>query len=317
MGIYVLRRLLSLVPMLLGVSIILFGVIQIAPGGPEMFYIGEEIPDPLQVEAIRRNLGLDAPVHIQYFRWLSSISRGNLGISFISYRPVIEHITERLAATVLLTTSGLLFAVIAGIPLGVLSAVLRYSLIDKIVTFVAFIGISFPAFWLGIMLVLVFSVFLGWLPVSGMSSYGREADILDRLRYLVLPMITLGTVQMATFMRYTRSSILDVLNEDYVRTARAKGLAEKVVLFRHALRNSLIPIVTILGLRLRDIVAGAALTETVFAWPGIGRMAVEAVFARDYPLIMGINIIIAVLVILGNLLVDVTYAWIDPRITYG
>ncbi len=314
---YVYRRLLALIPMLLGVSIILFIIMQLAPGGPEYFFIGDDIPDADQIESIRRNLGLNEPLHVQYWSWLSSMLRGDLGVSFITRHPVTSHIMERIPMTLQLTLAALVIAVAVGIPIGVISAVKRYSFTDKIATFLAFLGISFPVFWLGVMLVLVFSVTLGWFPASGNYTIGREGEIWNRIHHAVLPTLTLAAIQIATFARYTRSSMLEVLGQEYIRTARSKGLPERTVLYKHALRNSLISVITLMGIQLRNLVAGAALTETVFAWPGIGRLAVTAVFQRDYPLIMGINIVLAGLVIIGNLLVDVAYAWVDPRISYS
>ena len=311
---YLFNRLVSIPVLLLGVSVILFLIVQIAPGGAETFFASEEhIPDPQQLEAIRRRLGLDDPIHVQYFRWLGGILRGDFGVSFISNHPVLEHIGERALATVRLTTSALVMALLIGVPIGVISAVYRYRLVDKIATFGAFVGISFPNFWLGMLLVLVFSVSLGWLPPSGIG----RGDAMNRFTHIILPVLTLMGGNLATFTRYTRSSMMETLGQDYIRTARAKGLSDRVVIYRHALRNSMIPVVTILGIQLGSLVAGAAVVETVFAWPGMGRLAITAVVARDYPVIMGINVIVALVLMLGNLVVDLSYGFLDPRIRYS
>jgi peptide/nickel transport system permease protein len=312
---YVVRRLLFAGLMLAGVSLVLFAIMRLAPGGPEAVLVGGEF-SPEVAAQVRQRLGLDRPLHAQYAAWVLAALRGDLGRSFKTGDPVAALIAERLPPTLQLTGGALLLALVVAVPLGVLAAVRRSTGWDTAASAVALFGISFPSFWLGIMLILLFSEALGVLPPSGLAAYGREADVASRLRHAVLPTLTLGLIQTAAFMRFTRSSLLEVLRQDYVRTARAKGVPEGRVVWRHALRNALIPVVTAVGLSLPVLVGGAVLTETVFAWPGIGRLAVGAVFERDYPVIMGVNLLVAAVVIGANLLTDLAYCLIDPRISY-
>ena len=312
---YLLRRLGFAALMLVGVSMILFAIMRIAPGGPEAVLIGGEFSAEAAAQ-IRARLGLDRPLVVQYVTWAGAALRGDLGRSFKSGDPVATLIADRLGPTLQLTGGALLLALVVALPLGVLAAVRRGSAWDTLGSAVSLFGVSFPSFWLGIMLILLFSEALPWLPPSGLAEYGREAEPLSRLRHAILPTLTLGLIQMAAVMRFTRSSLLEALRQDYVRTARAKGLADGRVIWRHALRNALIPVVTVVGLSLPTLVGGAVLTETVFAWPGIGRLAVGAVFERDYPVIMGVNLVVAGVVIAANMLVDVIYTVIDPRISY-
>jgi peptide/nickel transport system permease protein len=312
---YVLRRLAFAVLMLVGVSMILFAIMRVAPGGPEAVLVGGEFSAEAAAQ-IRQRLGLDRPLALQYMTWAGAALRGDLGRSFKTGDPVVTLIADRLPPTLQLTGGALLFAIVVAVPLGVLAAVRRGTLWDTLGSAVSLFGVSFPSFWLGIMLILLFSEALPWLPPSGLAEYGREADVLSRLRHAILPTLTLGLIQMAAVMRFTRSSLLEALRQDYVRTARAKGVTDGRVVWRHALRNALIPVVTVIGLSLPTLVGGAVLTETVFAWPGIGRLAVGAVFERDYPVIMGVNLVVAVVVVGANLLTDLAYTVIDPRISY-
>jgi peptide/nickel transport system permease protein len=312
---YLFQRLGFAALMLVGVSLILFTIMRLAPGGPEAVLVGGEFSQEAAAR-IRQRLGLDRPLALQYASWAAAALRGDLGRSFKTGDPVATLIRDRLGATLQLTGSALAFALVVAIPLGVLAAVRRNTLWDTAGSAVALFGVSFPSFWLGIMLILLFSEGFRLLPPSGLAEYGREADLASRLRHAVLPTLTLGLIQMAAFMRFTRSSLLEVLRQDYVRTARAKGVPDGRVIWRHALRNALIPVVTVVGLSLPTLVGGAVLTETVFAWPGIGRLAVGAVFERDYPVIMGVNLLVAAMVIGANLLTDLAYSLIDPRITY-
>src|SRR5438128_1918141 len=273
---YVLRRLGFAALMLVGVSMILFAIMRLAPGGPEAVLVGGEFSTEAAAR-IRQRLGLDRPLALQYATWAAAAVRGDLGRSFKTGDPVATLIADRLGPTLQLTGGALLFAVAVAVPLGVLAAVRRGTAWDTLGSAVSLFGVSFPSFWLGIMLILLFSEALPWLPPSGLAEYGREGDVLSRVRHAVLPTLTLGLIQMAAVMRFTRSSLLEALRQDYVRTARAKGLADGRVVWRHALRNALIPVVTVIGLSLPTLVGGAVLTETVFAWPGIGRLAVGAV----------------------------------------
>src|SRR2546425_2488993 len=302
--------------MLVGVTIILFAIMRVAPGGPEAVLVGGEFSTEAAAR-IRQRLGLDRPLALQYATWAAAAVRGDLGRSFKTGDPVATLIADRLGPTLQLTGGALLFAVAVAVPLGGLAAVRRGAAWDTLGSAVSLFGVSFPSFWLGIMLILLFSEALPWLPPSGLAEYGREGDVLSRVRHAVLPTLTLGLIQMAAVMRFTRSSLLEALRQDYVRTARAKGLADGRVVWRHALRNALIPVVTVIGLSLPTLVGGAVLTETVFAWPGIGRLAVGAVFERDYPVIMGVNVMVAAVVIVANLLTDLAYCVIDPRISYS
>ena len=301
--------------MLAGVSIVLFLLMHLAPGGPEAALLGGDISKDTAAQ-LRRSLGLDQPLPIQYAKWLGSALRGNLGVSYLQGEPVSRVIHEHLGATAQLAASALVLAILVAVPLGVLSAVRANSWVDRSATGVALAGVSFPSFWLGILLILLFASALRWLPASGMTSTGLEGDVADRLRHAILPTITLAATQMAAFLRFTRSSLLETLHQPFVAVARAKGLRERGVLLRHAFRNALIPLITLLGLSIRFLVGGAVLTETVFAWPGIGRLAVAAVTARDYPLLLGLNLLVALAVIVGNVLTDLLYSLADPRIAW-
>lgn len=296
------------------VTLAVFALIQAAPGGPSI------LVDPNMTEEdaqqLREILGLNEPIHVQYFRWLSRLAQGDLGQSYAVGRPVTELIFQKMPATMLLAGAALLFAVGLGVPLGVISAVKRYSAADYAVTSISFFGLSVPVFWYGLMLIILFSVKWQILPAGGMYELGAEVTTWVVAKHLILPAVVLGTVNMAQITRYTRSSFLTVLRQDYVRTARAKGLRETIVLYKHALRNALIPVVTIIGLILPRFLGGAAVTETVFSWPGLGSLAIAAAYNRDYPTIMGVSLIVSFLAIFSNLLVDMLYCVIDPRVKY-
>jgi len=317
---YVIRRLLQSIPLLIGITLITFIIMQMAPGDPMSALMSPDIP-PEVMEARRAQLGLDRPVHVQYLAWLTELLQGNLGYAIRSGRPVFEMIVERLPATFLLTVSSLVFAYVIAIPLGIISGLRQHSAVDYVLTFFAFLGISTPSFFLGIILVYVFAINLSLLPTSGHQTVGADlsgmAVYLDRLKYLVLPMLALGSRFLAQAIRFMRSSILDVLSQDYVRTARSKGLPERTVVYKHALRNAMLPVITLLGITLPLLFGGAVVIETVFAWPGIGRLGVNAILSREYPVLMGINLFIACMVLMGNLLADVLYAFVDPRIQYS
>ena len=313
---YTVRRLLQMIPLLLGISIVLFAVIQAAPGGPEgaLLQSGRFI-DPAVIEAYRERLGVDQPAHVQYFRWLTAALEGDLGTSFSTTRPVAEMIAERLPATLHLMGAAFLFAALVAIFLGVFSALYQYSWFDHLGTGMSFVGIAMPVFWFALILQLVFGVWLGWLPIAGTETVG-ESSPGDRLAHLVLPTVVLSFNYIAGWSRYLRSSMLGVLRADYVRTARAKGLPERRVVGVHALRNALIPLLSVMALNLSSLFSGAVITETVFAWPGIGRMFVQAMFSRDYPLLMGILMLGSLMVIVFNLVADLLYGYLDPRIRY-
>lgn len=324
MGRYVLKRLLLAIPLLLGIATITFFIAHLAPGDPMDMYLAKRADkqiDPEAIALIRQKYGLDQPIHVQYVKWLGNLATGDLGESFRYRRPVASLIWERAPYTLQLAGLALLFDALLGIGLGIFSAVKQYSLVDKSVTIGALVIYSIPGFWLALMLVLVFSVNLGWFPTSQTRSLDYEllswsGKVLDRLWHLVLPVFVLGVASAAGTARYMRSRLLEVLSEDYVLAARARGLKERTVILKHALRNAMIPILTIYGLALPFLLGGAVLIEKVFAWPGMGLLALEAVSGRDYPVILATGMTAAVLVILGNLLADVTYTLVDPRVSY-
>ena len=297
------------------VSLITFGIIGASPSGPEAMV--DPSATPQDRAFMRRQLGLDQPVHVQYLRWAGGMLRGNLGRSFIDGSPVLELIVDRLPNTLFLTGSAFLLAVVVAIPAGIFSAMRPYSPFDYAATGLSFIGISIPSFWLGIMLIIVFAVNWNVLPPGGMSTIGSGFSVVDRLRHLAMPVLVLGSYYMAELARYARSAVIDVKLQDYVRTARAKGLREPVIITHHIVRNALVPIITIIGLRLPRFVGGAAITEAIFAWPGMGRLAIEASFRRDFPVVLGITIMFAAVVVISSLLVDVLYGLVDPRIQQG
>jgi len=305
-----------MVPLLFGISVLIFALIQAAPGGPEAIFLENRLfIDPQVIEAFRQRLGLDQPVPIQYLRWLTAVLSGDFGISFTTGRPVGQMILERLPATLELMSVSFVFAAVIALPLGVYSAVKQYSLFDFAATTTSFLGIAMPVFWFALILQLFFSVQLGWLPTSGRDTIG-DGSFLDQVRHLILPAFILSIRHIAGWSRYMRSSLLDVVRADFIRTARAKGLREQIVLTRHAVKNALIPVVSIMALDLAGLFSGAVITETIFAWPGIGRLFVQAMFSRDYPLLMGILMMSSFLVVFFNLLADVVYGWLDPRISY-
>ena len=317
---FVVRRILQIPPMLLMISLLLFLLMNAAPGGPEEIIIGDlERYSPAIADHIREQFALDQPIHMRFLSWLGNAVRGDLGVSTTQAGgvPVAELIYERLGATLQLTLAAFILSAVVAIPLGVLSAIRRYSLLDQVSTVTAFVGICFPSFWLGIMLMLIFGIFLDLLPLSGIAGAGLRGDILSRLHHAILPTFTLAFVRIGRILRYTRSSMLEVIQEDYIRTARAKGLSERVVHYKHALRNALISVVTILGLGIPGLFGGSVMIEMVFAWPGMGRLAVSSIQRRDYMVVMGVQLLITLVVLVANFLVDVLYAFIDPRISYS
>jgi peptide/nickel transport system permease protein len=313
---YIGRRLLLMVPLLLGISVVIFATIQAAPGGPEgaLLETGRFI-DPQVIESYRQRLGVDQPLHVQYLRWLSAALTGDLGVSFSTTRPVAEMIAERLPATLELMATSFVLAAILAVGIGILSAVKQHTPIDYLITGASFVGIAMPVFWFALILQLLFSVRLGWLPVAGTETVGATS-LWDHLQHLILPAAVLSFRNIAGWSRYLRASLVGALRSNYVRTARAKGLPERAVVGVHALRNALIPLVSIMALNLADLFSGAVITETIFAWPGIGRLFVQAMFARDYPLLMGILLMGSVMVVFFNLVADVVYGLLDPRIRY-
>jgi peptide/nickel transport system permease protein len=311
---YALRRLLLAVPVLFGVSVLVFAVLHLAPGDPAAIMLGAQATRE-DVERLRRDLGLDEPLVVQYLNWIGQVARGDLGRSIPLGRAVLPEVLLRFKATLLLTAGALAIAVFLGLIAGIVSAVKQYSWLDRMSMGVAVTGVSLPVFWTGIMLIIVFALQLRWFPSSGMSSpYG--SGVADVLWHLVLPAVTLGTASAAALARLTRSSVLEIIRQDYVRSARAKGLAERAVIARHVLKNAVNPIITVLGVQVGFLLGGAILTETVFSWPGLGSMMVRAIQARDYPLVQGGVLLIATTFVLVNLVVDLLYAVFDPRIRY-
>ena len=302
---YVIKRLLSIIPVLLGISFLLFFMLRMLPGDPAQVLAGQ-MASPEEIETIRKQLGLDKPIYLQYGSFLVRLVRFDLGRSTKTQNPVIEEIWARLPNTILLAVVAITLACLFGIPAGIISAVRPYTLIDYLVTITALFGISMPVFWLGLMLVVIFSVILKWLPAGGTGSW----------QHVVLPSITLAAFVVAFIARMTRSTMIEALSQDYTTTARSKGLKEKAVIIKHALRNALIPIITVIGLQFGLLLGGAVLTETVFAWPGLGRLIVDSILARDYPMIQGTILIFGLFYILVNLVVDLIYVFVDPRIRY-
>ena len=302
---YVIKRLFSIIPVLIGISLLLFLMLRMLPGDPAQVLAGE-MATPEEVEIIRHQLGLDRPIYTQYIFFLSRLSRFDLGRSARTQNPVTEEIWARLPNTMLLAIVAITLACLIGIPAGIISALRPYSLLDYTITVTALFGISMPVFWLGLMLVVVFAVWLNWLPAGGIGTW----------KHVILPSFTLASFVVAFIARMTRSTMLEVLSQDYTTTARSKGLKEKVVVVKHAFRNALIPIITVVGLQFGMLLGGAVLTETVFAWPGLGRLIVDSIRARDYPMIQGAILVFGLLYILVNLAVDIIYAYVDPRIRY-
>ncbi len=314
MGRYIIQRILILIPLLLAISLLTFVLVHLAPGDPIATQFGMNMKrlEPERIEAIREELGLNDPLAVQYLRYLGNLLKGDMGQSLTTKKPVLDEITDRLPATIQLTLAAMFISLLLAIPLGILSAVKRGSFVDKLSMSGALLGVSMPSFWVGIMLMLLFSLQLGWLPSSGRG----DGTTVGSIKALILPALTLGMALMGLTTRLMRSSMLEVLGQDYMRTARSKGLRSFVVLNRHGLRNALIPVVTIVGLQFASLLGGAVIVETIFAWPGIGRLAVNAIWRRDYPVIMGTVLVFAVVFILMNLLVDLVYTLIDPRINF-
>jgi len=330
---YILKRLLLLIPVLIGVSILIFVIVRLTPGDPARILAGEHATEEY-VQATREQWGLDKPMYVQYYIWFKSLLRGDLGRSITTHSPVTEEIFNRFPATLELSLFAMALAILIGVLAGIISAIRQYSFFDYFSMTVALFGISMPVFWLGLMLMFVFGLWLNILPISGRINVMIPLQnitglyVLDSiltlnipalgssLLHLILPGIALGTIPMAMIARITRSSMLEIIRQDFIRTERAKGLPERMVIYKHALKNALIPIITVIGMEFGLLLGGAILTETVFAWPGLGRYTVDAVYARDYPAIQGSVLFIAFIFVVVNLITDVLYAYINPRIRY-
>ena len=319
---YILRRLLWVPVLLLGITLLTFVIFTLAPGDPVTALIKPGVMEATTqigsgMEVLRERYGLDKPIHVRYVIWLGEVLRGNLGYSYATERPISEMIAEVLPATLLLQASSIGMALLFGIVLGVMSALKQYSVVDHVLTFVALFGISVPSFFIALMAMYVFAVKLGWLPIAGMWTVGEPRGFnLDLLRHMILPSMAGGIVHIASFVRYTRASMLDALSGDYVVTARAKGLPEWLVILRHTLRNALMPLVTIIGLSLPVLLGGSFIIETIFSWNGLGLLGYRALMNRDYPLQMGMALMVATMVMLANLITDIAYVFVDPRVRY-
>lgn len=300
---YIIRRLLLLIPVMLGVTFLVFTIMHFTPGDPAKLILGESA-QPEQVEALREEMGLNEPFLVRYVKYIAKSITGDFGRSYATKRPVFQEVFSRFPATLRLTTAAMLLAVLIGIPIGIISATKQYTITDSVTMILALIGVSMPVFWLGLMLILLFSVRWGILPSGGSET----------LKHLILPAFTLGISSAAIITRMTRSSMLEVIRQDYIRTARSKGVAEKVVINKHALKNALIPVVTVVGLQFGSLLGGAVLTESVFSWPGVGRLMVDSIRKKDTPMVLASVIFISVTFSFVNLFVDVLYAYIDPRI---
>lgn len=318
---YLARRLITLIPLLLGITFVSFVVIQAAPGSPvELMTDMNPDASPELRQKLEQYWGLDQPIHVQYWRWLQRLAVGDFGVSFAAdQRPVLDKITDALPITLLLNALSLAFILLMSIPIGVYSATHRYSTLDRVTTVLVFLGFAMPTFWLALLCMMLFGVELGWLPISGLQSLQHEqlsifGRFLDRARHLVLPVVISSVTSLAGLSRYMRSSMLEVIRQDYITTARSKGLSERVVIYRHALRNALLPVVTILGLSVPGLIGGAVIFETMFAIPGMGRLFYDSVMQRDYMVVMGVLVMGAVLTLVGNLLADIMYAIVDPRL---
>ena len=319
---YLLRRLLGIIPLLLGITILSFAIIHLAPGKPTTL---DTSMNPKVSQEVRLRLskiyGLDKPIHVQYISWLTRLVRFDFGRSFSDNRPVGEKILERMPLTLAINFLSLLFIFALAIPLGIKSAVKKDKAFDKVLTVLAFVSFALPTFWIALLLMQLFGISLGWLPISGIKSLDFEyfslwRKLLDLLRHLALPVFVLSITGMAGMLRYMRSSMIEALQQPYIYTARAKGLSERKVLYKHALRNAILPVITILGLSIPGLLGGSVIFESIFALPGIGRLFYEAVMMRDYPVIMAEVVLVGVLTMLGNLVADIAYAWADPRIRY-
>jgi len=317
---YLIVRLLEVIPTLLVVSVVLYLLLALAPGDPiDAMIAGNPHLRPEDVVQLKRLYGLDQPIHVQYLKWLARVVQGDLGWSLMHKMAVVDIIRIRAPNSILLMTTGLALAVLVAVPVGVYAAVRQYSAADYVASAVAFAGFSIPLFWFGLLMIYVFGIWLGWLPAGGFRTVGIDAPLpaaIDRLRHLILPALVIAFFNMAAIMRYTRSSVLEVIHQDYIRTARAKGLDDRQVLRHHAIRNAMIPVVTVLALTFPLLFGGAPVTESIFSWPGMGDLLVGAVLAGDLVVAQTVLLILATAVVLFNLLADVAYGFLDPRIQY-
>jgi len=330
---YIIKRLLALIPILIGVAIIVFPIVHLIPGDPAQTMLGERATDQA-LERLREQMGLNDPLPVQFWRYVKDLLRGDLGRSIMSNNPVSAELVQRFPATLELSFFAIIFAVFVGVPAGIFASMNQNSWFDNLSMLIALIGVSMPIFWLGLMFIWLFAVELGWFPPSSRIGVGLEFTpitnlyVIDSilqfnftalknvLHHLVLPAVALGTIPMAIIARMTRSSMLEVLKKDYIRTAYAKGLKRKIVIFKHALKNAMVPIITVVGLQFGVLLGGAVMTETIFSWPGLGKYLVDAIYARDFPIVQGGILFFAGVFVIVNLIVDLSYALVDPRIQY-
>jgi peptide/nickel transport system permease protein len=313
---YVAKRILHAVPLLFGISLLAFLLLQATPGGPAAAYRGLANVSADDLARIERELGLDRPMIIQFGSWIGRFVQGDWGISFAARRPVLELVMERLPATLTLMAAGLTVSLVIAVPLGLLAAIRRNTWIDHLLTFGSFVGLSVPVFWLGLMLIVVFTVWLGWLPGGGIGPPGEDPDLLTRLRYLILPTMALSAVSVGFFTRYLRAAMIEVMHKDYMVFAKARGISSIRRYLRHAFRNASIPFVTVVAIHIPEFLIGALVVETIFSWPGTGRLFWESAVRFDYPVMMGILVLGSLLVVTSNLSADILYARLDPRVRY-
>ena len=313
---YILKRLLYAIPVFLGITFVIYTLINLAPGGPLSVLAASGEMSLSDLEALKISMGLDKPIVIRYFIWLGDLLHGDFGISYRTSQEVSLMISQRIMPSLMLTGTGILAAMLVGVPLGIISAYKPNSVWDHISTFISFNGASVPNFFLSLLLIYVLAVKLKWFPTSGMQSSGMSGNLLDLLHHLALPAFVCGIQPIGNYIKQTRSSVLEVLNEEYIKTARSKGLTNVVIVLKHAFRNALIPIVTTISLSIPFLIGGAVVTEQIFAWPGIGSLMITAITSRDYPVIMGVAVLICGVVLVANLILDLIYAALDPRIKF-
>ena len=321
---YLIKRLLIMIPMLLGITLLSFMLMNLAPGDPVMMFVDTEkgVPTAAELARVRELLGLDQPVHIRYILWLKNLATGNLGYSMFSRQPVLFEIQARIGTTILLSSLSMVISALIGMYVGIICALNQYKILDYVLSVLAFIGLSLPSFWLAMMLILLFTNRLGWLPSVGLidvnlQNPGVFADLIDRGKHLILPVIAMSLSSIGSWARFQRAAFLEVQKQDYIRTARSKGLSENKITYRHAFRNAALPIITILGMSLPNLIGGAFLIESIFGLPGMGRLGISAINNRDYPVIMAVTLFSSILVLIGTFIADVTYALVDPRIRYN
>lgn len=317
MGRYILRRLLQAVPLLLGISVASFAIMKAVPGGPLSAYEAGADVTHEDITRLEHAFGLDQPLPIQYLNWFGHFVTGDWGYSFVSHQPVLALIGERLPNTVYLMGTVFVTVLLLAIPIGVITAVKQYSWFDHVVTGSTFAFLSTPTFWLGLLLIILFGLQLRWLPLGGISTPGASFEVTDRLRHLILPVATISLVQLGSHVRYLRASMLETIHQDYMRTARSKGLGERIIVMRHALKNAAIPLVTVVALDIPELFVGALVTEQIYGWPGMGRLFWDAATRSDYPILMGILAVSSSLIVFANLLADVVYGYLDPRIRFS